>query len=210
MKIKISIVTFCFLLTSYAYSLGFKAGKHYQILDKPVAKITSSDKIEVREFFWYYCPHCANIEPALKHWLKTKPKNVSFVHQPAVFSKRWLTGARFYYTLKELNLLDKLHGKVFHAIHKNNIRFAKKQDFVDWLALNGADKQKAQKALNSFAINTEVSKARIATKASGVRGVPAFMIDGKYTTSIAEAGSEQHLFAVIDYLVQKTTNDSAK
>ena len=43
----------------------YQAGTDYVVFDKPVKTITG-DKIEVRELFWYYCPHCFNIEPLVK------------------------------------------------------------------------------------------------------------------------------------------------
>lgn len=54
------------------------------MLNKPVKTITG-DKIEVRELFWYYCIHCYNLEPLINSWLKTKPSNVEFVRQTAIF-----------------------------------------------------------------------------------------------------------------------------
>ena len=35
----------------------FVAGKNYMVLDKPVETETGN-QVEVRELFWYFCPHC--------------------------------------------------------------------------------------------------------------------------------------------------------
>jgi thiol:disulfide interchange protein DsbA len=44
----------------------------YIVLKKPVKTVTG-DKVEVRELFWYYCPHCYGLEPTLNAWLKKLP-----------------------------------------------------------------------------------------------------------------------------------------
>ena len=53
-------------MVNQAYSTdGFQEGVHYQILVKPV--VTSDpEKIEVLELFWYGCPHCDSLDPALE------------------------------------------------------------------------------------------------------------------------------------------------
>ncbi|MBA5248899.1 MAG: thiol:disulfide interchange protein DsbA/DsbL, partial [Gammaproteobacteria bacterium] len=79
-------------ISVYAQADDYDEGIDYIALAKPVKTITG-DKIEVRELFWYYCPHCYNLEPILHAWLKKLPANAEFVQQPAVFSKRWKKGA---------------------------------------------------------------------------------------------------------------------
>ncbi len=69
-----------FLLPALAHA-GFEEGRHYLALPFP-AQVETGDKIEVREFFWYGCPHCYVLEPALKSWLKKMPANAQFVRTP--------------------------------------------------------------------------------------------------------------------------------
>jgi len=45
-------------------SARFVADTHYRLLDKPVA-VNDPSKIEVREFFFYGCPHCYDTEPLI-------------------------------------------------------------------------------------------------------------------------------------------------
>ena len=65
-----------------AESLGYETLSPAQPTHNP-------DKIEIIEFFWYGCPHCYSFEPLLENWVKTLPKNVEFIRQPAVFSDLW-------------------------------------------------------------------------------------------------------------------------
>ncbi|MBW8055988.1 MAG: thiol:disulfide interchange protein, partial [Nitrospira sp.] len=49
-------------LVSIPSQAQFELGKHYVQL--PSASVVgTNDRIEVREFFWYGCPHCYSLEP---------------------------------------------------------------------------------------------------------------------------------------------------
>ena len=63
----------------------FVAGKDYTVVQNP-GKISVPGKIEVREFFWYGCPHCFTLEPHMQTWLKKIPKDVHFVRTPAAMN----------------------------------------------------------------------------------------------------------------------------
>ncbi len=124
-------ISFVAVYTNFA-AANFVANEDYVVLDKPVKTVTGN-KVEVRELFWYYCPHCFNIEPLVEGWLKTLPDSAKFVRQPAVFSDRWKNGAIFYYVLEQLGEVDRLHGALFDAIHLHKTPFLDQEDFVDWL-----------------------------------------------------------------------------
>ena len=55
------IACFVSIYTNTAFA-NFVADEDYLVLEKPVKTVTG-DKVEVRELFWYYCPHCFNVEP---------------------------------------------------------------------------------------------------------------------------------------------------
>ena len=82
--IGLSLVALLFLpLTGQAQ---FLEGVEYaRVNPQPVE---TGNKVEVREFFWYGCPHCFSLEPSVAKWLKTMPRNAQFVRTPAVFNQR--------------------------------------------------------------------------------------------------------------------------
>lgn len=194
-------VCFLFVYTNFAMA-AFVANEDYVVLDKPVKTVTG-DKIEVRELFWYYCPHCFNIEPLVENWLKKIPDSVQFVRQPAVFSKRWVNGAIFYYVLEQLGEVDRLHTALFNAIHVHKTPFLDQEDFVDWLAGNGVDEKRVNDAFKSFSVRIKLNKSKLSTTKYKTSGVPAFVVNGKYWVDVKHAGGEARLFKVINYLVEK-------
>ena len=195
------IILSIFIFFTNTTQAEFVAGKNYVVMDKPVETATGS-KVEVRELFWYFCPHCFSVHPVLDNWLKTMDSSAQFVLQPAVFPG-WEYGASFYYILEELGEVNRLHGSLFDAIHVQKLNFKTQQDFVTWLSLNGVDEEKANKVYESFEVKVSVNKAKANTYKYRITGVPAFIVNGKYIVNATSAGSSEKIFEVVDYLIQK-------
>lgn len=165
--------------------------------------VTTGDKIEVLEFFWYRCPHCNQLEPGLQAWLKTLPKDAQIRRMPAVFRDDWTPGARLYHTLAQMGLVDSLHAKVFHAYHAQKVNLDNPAVLGDWVARQGVDRKKFEGVYNSFTTASLARQGGQLAMAYDLRGVPAFIIDGKYHTSVSMTGSEARLFEVLDQLIAK-------
>ena len=170
---------------------------------KNVQPVATGKNVEVLEFFWYRCPHCFQLEPGLNAWLKTLPRDAQVRRVPAVFRDDWMPGAKLYYTLEQMKLLDSLHHKVFDAYHVQNINLNDPALLGGWIAQQGVDRKKFEGVYHSFSTQTKATQgARLATTYA-ITGVPAFIIDGKYATSMSMTGSEARLFEVLDQLIVK-------
>ncbi|MDP2433288.1 MAG: thiol:disulfide interchange protein DsbA/DsbL [Pseudomonadota bacterium] len=160
-------------------------------------------QVEVLEFFWYRCPHCFHLEPELNAWTKKLPKNVVFKRVPGVLNENWIPLTRAYYALEAADLLEKLHDDVFHAIHVEGLDLNPPGVFLDWAAKKGADRKKLAAAYNSFAVETNVMRAQQMTRALKLNGVPAFVVNGKYSTSAYLTGGNPQTFKVLDELIEQ-------
>jgi thiol:disulfide interchange protein DsbA len=191
-----------FSLSSLAAGPEAFEGHDYTRL-KQAQPVATGNKVEVLEFFWYRCPHCFQLEPGLSSWMKTLPKDAQVRRVPAVFRDDWMPGAKLYYTLEQMNLLGKLHHKVFDAYHVENLNLNDPAVLGGWIAKQGVDRKKFESLYNSFSIQSKATQgARLATTYA-ITGVPAFIIDGKYATSVGMTGSEARLFEVLDQLIVK-------
>ena len=192
-----------FSAPAIAQDEAFLEGGHYEVLST-IQPISTGDKIEVLELFWYRCPHCNSLEVPLQKWLKNgKPENAKYVAFPAVLSSRWESSARTFYTLEALDLLDELHGKVFYAIHSEHRNLDSDQRLAEWVEGEGHSAQDVLDTYDSFAVNTKLNYAKTMTKKYDIQGVPAIIVDGKYRTSVSLAGDSDTLFEVINFLVEK-------
>ena len=170
------------LLAAGSASAQLVAGRDYQALKTP-QPTDSGNKVEMIEFFWYGCPHCAALQPSLQAWLKRKPADVDFKRQPAVFQESWVPLTQLYYTLEAMGLVDKLHHDVFAAIHEQKVRLQDPKVLQDWIASKGVDRQKFNDTFNSFSVQSRSKRASDVTRAYDIPGTPAIVIDGRYLTA---------------------------
>ncbi len=183
--------------------MRFDAGKDYLPLDKPAPVAAPAGKIEVVEFFWYNCPHCNACEPALEAWIKRAPKDVAIRRVPVAFSSAFQGQQRLYYTLEAMGLVDKLHAKVFQAIHVERKRLEKADVIADWVATQGVDKAKFMEQFSSFSVASRVTRAGQLTAAYKVEGVPALGVAGRFYTDATLTRNMDRSLQVVDYLVSE-------
>ncbi len=160
-------------------------------------------KVEVIEFFWYRCPHCADLEPELEAWIKRQPPHVVVRRQPAVLNDSWLPLTRAYYALEAVGQLERLHAEVFKAIHRERIDLNDPNTFFDWAAARGVDRRKLAEAYNSFSVNAKAARAKQLSARYKITGVPAFVVNGKFQTSAYLTGGHKELFRVLDALIEQ-------
>jgi protein dithiol oxidoreductase (disulfide-forming) len=177
-------------------------GRDFQKLDKPLP--VSPGKVEVVEFFGYWCPHCNTFEPVLDAWVrKLPPAQVGFRRVAVAFNAAQEPIQRLYYALEALGLIDAMHVKVFTAIHASKtLSGAPKEDEIArFLTAHGADAAKVVDTMKGFAVATKVRQARQLAEGYGLDGVPLLGIHGRWRTSPSIAGGHERALAVADVLI---------
>ena len=174
----------------------------YELIN-PAQPVQNPDKIEVIEFFWYGCPHCYSLEPALQAWLKKKPANVEFIHQPAVFSDVWGKHAKAYYTAEALGLNDKLHADFFDAIQNKKQKLLTEEDMAKFFVEHGVKDEDFRAAYGSFIVDTKFRQAESMAGRYGISGVPALIVNGKYKITASTAKSQENMLLVLDELIKQ-------
>lgn len=197
------------LAATLSLAAGTVAAQTNYGLVNPAQPTEGGGKIEVLEFFWYGCPHCYALEPAVNAWLKTAPKDVEFKRVPAFPSESWGQMAVMYYTLEAMGLLDQYHQKVFEAIHKQSVNLVSKSKREEWLKANGIDPAKYAQVEKSFSVVSKVARARQLTQAYKVDSVPRIIVNGKYVTSAEQVGGADKIFPVVDQLVAMARKDKS-
>ena len=180
-----------------AMAEDFVAGKDYTVIKNPSP--SPAGKIEVREFFWYGCPHCFLLEPHMQKWLKSMPKDITFVRSPAAMNPVWESGARTYYASELLGVRSKTHIPLFHAIHVENQQIFDQQSAAKFFTKYGVSESQFNNAYNSFAVSTKVAESNKLAQQFQLLGVPAVVIDGKYMVQ----GENERVVKVMNYLIDK-------
>lgn len=190
----------CLSLLLATPALAAEWGRDYVELSPP-QPVEARGKVEVIEFFYYGCPHCARLEPELKAWAKRLPPYVVLKRQPVAFNDNWLPLTRAYYALEALGQVERLHEAVFAAIHDQGINLADANTFFDWAAKKGVDRAQLAAAYNSFSVSAKALRAKEIAGRYKIDGVPAFVVNGRYQTSAGLTGGNRKLFETLDALI---------
>ena len=117
-----------------------------------------------------------------------------------------MNGAIFFYILEELGEVERLHEKLFDAIHVHKTILEDNDDFIDWLVSNRVDKKKAESIFKSFTLKIKLNKSPINTVKYDITGVPAFIVNWKYLVDTTTAGGSDRVFKIIDFLISQERN----
>ena len=189
------------LLAGSVAAKPFQEGVHY-VPVQPQPAMGTGEQVEVVEFFWYGCPHCHDFEPTMYQWADGLPDNVTLVQMPVMFGGPADLHAQMYYALEGMGELERLHGKIFDAMHVED-RDLKSRAAVDaFLAENGVDMAKFNDAMGSFAVAAKTNRARALMRRYGVRSVPTLVVDGRYRSGSGFRSYEE-ITEAMDHVVDK-------
>jgi thiol:disulfide interchange protein DsbA len=176
-------------------------GRHFVRVNPAAPVGTPAGKIEVVEFFWYGCPHCNSLEPALEAWAKRLPPDVAFRRVPVGFTAVHESHQRLYYTLEAMGQLEAMHRRVFAAIHQQSQRLEREADQAAFLKAQGVDTARFADFSRSFGVQTKMRQARQLADAYKIDGVPTIGVQGRFYTSGSLTGSNESALAVADFLI---------
>jgi thiol:disulfide interchange protein DsbA len=206
MKSLLSLMAGLLLFSTHAFAEGkpeeFKQGVDYDMVAPPQPTADPA-KVEVREFFWYGCPHCYHFEPDLNAWLKKKPGSVLFVRQPAIFNEHWAAHAKAFFTAEALGVLDKVHADFYDAIQNKKQTLESEDDLAKFFSEHGVAEADFRKTYKSFAVDSKMRQAEDMAARYGVTGTPSIVVNGKYLVSPGKAKSFPRMIEITNALIKK-------
>lgn len=183
----------------------WQLGTNYQLLENPQPTNVPGGKVEVVEVFWYGCSHCYALDPTLESWKQDKAPYIEFVRVPVIWGPVHRQHAKLFYTLQALGRSD-LHTTVFNTIHRdgNNLAASTDQDarvlHRAFLMEHGVTENQFNDAYDSMTVATNLARAEQFTRAFAVASVPLMIVNGKYSTSVSQAGGAAQLVAIVNDL----------
>jgi thiol:disulfide interchange protein DsbA len=106
-----------------------------------------------------------------------------------------------YYVLEALNMVDALHGKLFHAIHTERQQLNTPQTLAAWADKNGLPEKKFMEAYNSFGVASKARRATQLQEAFKVQGVPSLGVAGRFYTDGSLTQTMDRALQVAEYLI---------
>ena len=186
------------LLSAFA----FAEGPAFVELKSPIPT-DSPGKIEVVEFFWYGCPHCYALEPAVQKWVTQAPADVVFKRIPAPANEVWKAASRTFYALEAMGLQPKLHKPLFDAVQNDRLRIHNIQQLDDWLSRQNVDVQKYRAMENSFTVESKLKRAEQLFDMSEAHGVPTIVVDGRYVVEMSNVRTPEAMMQLVDQLIER-------
>lgn len=178
-----------------------RQGREYRLIDPQ--PVETPGQVEVIDFFWYGCPACNALQPALENWIKRKPADVVVRRIPAIFRESWLPHVRLYYTLERLGEVERLHQQVYFSYHVEELALSKPDVAEAWAARNGIDRKSWQNAYNSPEVTARIQRAKELTVAYDVRGTPTLVVGGRYLTAWDMADhTPVYMVAILEDLIR--------
>ena len=181
---------------------GVVQGKDYLELQTPMP-VAVPGKIEVIEFFGYWCPHCNELEPKLEPWVKALPAHVSFRRIPVAWQDAQVPYQKLFYALEAMGVSNDIHPKVFKAVHEQRLGLDNDAAIATFATAIGVDRAKLADAMKGFSMSSKLGKANQNAKSYQIEGVPTLVVNGRYATSPELAKGDIQALRVADALIQR-------
>ena len=194
------IVLVLSLFCSSAFSKDYQEGRHYELIEPLPTR--NPEKIEVIEFFWFGCGHCFSLEQLIKDWKSEVSSEVDFFRLPVVWNAQTKTHAKLFFATETLRVPEAIQG-IFSAIHYNRKMMLSDTEIIPFFQGYGIQEDKYLAATNSFGLKNNLRKAELFAFKYGIKGVPAFIVNGKYKVSATREIGTEDLLDVVNYLIEK-------
>ncbi|MEV4560285.1 thiol:disulfide interchange protein DsbA/DsbL [Kitasatospora sp. NPDC049285] len=161
---------------------------------------------EAVEFFWYDCPHSAQLEQPLTRWAAQHGREVTLRRVPAVWpgdpdEAEQRAHARLFYTLERLGEVDRLQQSVFDAVREQHLDLTTEQAAAAWAVRHGVDEARFRAAYGSAEVGGAVDGAAREFAREGINELPTVLLDGAGRTSPSRAGGVEQMPSALDRLV---------
>ncbi len=183
-------------------------GKHYELLEESIT-VDAFDGITLTEFFWFGCPHCQNLEPAVQGIKDTigQDQNIKVVKSAVPGSQRWNLDTAVFHTLKELGGTESQVSLMLKHYEKERLQhndFPSIDRIGEIFEEMGFNKEKAMQILNNepfMKAKIEESNAEYQKLKAG--GVPVLVVNGKYRILFDEVKSQEDMINIVRSLGEK-------
>lgn len=175
------ILSFIALITSMSVAHAeIQQGTDYEVIN-PIPQL-QENKIEVLEFFGYFCPHCQRMEPIIQNYAKkfasdTYLRSEHIIWQP----KAHFTLARIAAAVNSTHLADRVNPAIYNAIINQGINLTDIETFKNWaMQQHSPDYDKLLAAFNSNDNVLEAKRMQDLTDKNGIDSTPTIIVGGKY------------------------------
>lgn len=188
---------------------GLVEGQNYTVLSNPIPQ-QQAGKVEVLEFFGYFCPHCAHLEPVLSKHAKSFKDDMYLRTEHVVWQKEMLPLARLAAAvdMAAAESKDVANSHIFDAMVNQKINLADTDTLKKWLSEQTAfDGKKVLAAFEAPESQARAAQMEELTNKFQISGTPTVIVGGKYQVEFKDWQSGM---TTIDQLVDKVREEQKK
>jgi len=183
-------------------------GVDYTVLSRPIPQ-QQAGKIEVLEFFGYFCVHCYHLDPVLLQHSKTFAKDVSLRTEHVVWMPEMLGLAKVAAAVNLSGLKYQANPVIFKAVYEQKINLADTNVFRSWVdKQTGFDSKKLLQAYNSPAAASAAAKMQQLTETYRIENTPTVIVGGKYKVNFNSTDWKAGM-KTIDELIVKVRREQS-
>lgn len=155
-------------------------GKDYQVLPQPIPQ-TQANKVEVLEFFGYFCVHCNHLDPILLKHVRSWPSDTYLRAEHVVWSPEMMGLARIAAAVNQSGLKMQADSAVFKAVYDEKRNLADPATFRQWAAQQTSfDSKKLIAAYDSFSNQADAKRMSDLAQQYQIDSTPTIIVGGKY------------------------------
>jgi thiol:disulfide interchange protein DsbA len=178
-------------------------GVDYVVIDggQPYRPLGPGIKAEIVEVFAYWCPHCAEFQPALDPWVRALPKDVRFTYVPAAFDPNDAF-ARAFFAAEEKGAVARTHALVYDAVHHKGLlaRNATIDELAWFYGQQGLGQAAMKAVMTGPAVDALMQRAREFEVGIRLPGTPTMVVNGRY---LITPRTHEDALRIADQLVAK-------
>jgi len=181
-------------------------GLNYTTLSTPIPQ-QQAGKVEVLEFFGYFCPHCAHLEPVLSKHAKTFKDDTYLRTEHVVWGDEMKPLARLAASvdMAVAESKDAANSSIFDAMVNQKVKLQDPETLKKWLSEQTAfDGKKVLAAYESPESQARADKMQELTETFQIDGTPTVIVGGKYKVEFADWESGMN---TIDLLADKVREE---
>lgn len=165
-------------------SAALQEGKDYEVLSRPLQQI-QKDKIEVAEFFGYFCVHCYRLNPVLFKYAKSWASDTYLRPIHVVWSDDMMGLAKVAAAVNASGLKYQADSAVFEAVYVQKLNLSDANTFKQWASKQTAfDGKKLILAYQSVTNQSQAKQMANLTEQLQIEGTPTIIVGGKYRMNL--------------------------
>lgn len=197
------VILLLLLLTGFS-AQAIDYTNYYEKLDKRHDTGLLKGQVQVLSFFDYYCARCQRLEPKLTEWAESMPDKVDFRRVPNPLAPDGDILARIFYTTQNFDGIPKLQEMLYRDVQRGVLWLDSEDALSNFIALNlGVDSFDVLRELESISVNSGMLYAKQLVEQYQAFKLPCFIVNGRYRVYPEIARTDERLFEVLDYLVNK-------